>query len=51
MVGQVLTTRDLGTVSAGSHRYTLDASNLGTGVYFCTLTINGGKFSAKMIKE
>ncbi len=51
MVGQVVLSRSLGKVDAGSHRFTFDAGNLRSGVYFCTVIVNGAKYSTKLVVE
>lgn len=50
-LGQVVLTRDLGRVSAGSHQFALDAGNLKSGIYFCSVIINGQKNTTKMVVE
>ena len=44
-------TMDKGTVASGAHQFTIDASQLSTGVYFYTVTINGQSTTHKMIVE
>jgi len=50
-VGQIVLTRNLGMVNAGSHRFTLDAANLKAGVYFCSVIVNGARYSTKLVVE
>jgi hypothetical protein len=51
ITGQNLMTMDKGTVASGAHQFTIDASQLSTGVYFYTVIINGQSSTHKMIVE
>ncbi|MBP6977687.1 MAG: T9SS type A sorting domain-containing protein [Bacteroidales bacterium] len=51
LMGQKVYTQDLGSVSAGQHRMTIDASNLGSGVYFYTVKAGDENITKKMIVE
>jgi hypothetical protein len=51
ITGQNLMTMDKGTVDSGAHQFTIDASQLSTGVYFYSVTINGQTTTHKMIVE
>lgn len=49
LVGQNLMTIDKGAMNAGKHQFTLDGSQLTSGVYFCTIKVNGNSYTQKMI--
>jgi len=51
LVGQQVMTLNKGSMTAGSQQFTIDASNLTAGVYFITVTVNGQKFTQKMVVE
>jgi len=51
ITGQNLMTMDQGTVTNGAHQFTIDASQLSTGIYFYSVTINGQTTTHKMIVE
>jgi len=44
-------TIDKGTIASGAHQFTIDASQLSTGIYFYSVTINGQTTTHKMIAE
>jgi hypothetical protein len=48
VTGQTVATRNY-TVESGTHKLSIDNSNLTSGVYFCTFTIGDQKYSTKMI--
>ncbi len=50
-VGQVVMTRNMGKMDAGSHRINLDASNFVSGIYFCSAIVNGQRSIAKLVVE
>ena len=49
MLGQAVMNLDKGYVTAGLKQFTLDASQLTPGVYFCTVQINGQRYTQKLI--
>lgn len=49
IAGQVLSTKNYGTLTTGTHTLTIDGSNLSSGVYFYTVTVGDQKFNNKMI--
>ncbi len=51
LVGQQVMSMNKGTMTAGSQQFTIDASNLKSGVYFVTVLVNGEKYTQKMIVE
>ena len=51
VMGQKIMTMDKGAVNAGSQVYSIDASQLSTGIYFYTVKINGQSYTHKMIVE
>ena len=51
LMGQVVYTADKGAVNAGMHSFTIDASNLGSGVYFYTVKAGESSVTKKMIVE
>jgi hypothetical protein len=50
-VGQVVISQNFGKMNAGTSQVTLDASSLNAGIYFCSVIVNGGKYTTKMIVE
>jgi len=48
LMGQVVYKSDKGMVNAGMHNFTIDASNLGSGVYFYTVKAGNSSVSKKM---
>ena len=51
VVGHQVISRDLGTLAAGTEQVTVDVRNLASGVYFCTLIVDGQKITKKMIVQ
>ncbi len=51
LIGQVVYTADKGVVNSGMHSFTIDASNLGSGVYFYTVKAGESSVTKKMIVE
>ncbi|MFH1160708.1 MAG: T9SS type A sorting domain-containing protein [bacterium] len=51
MLGQTVLNLNKGYLTAGAQQLTLDVTSLKAGVYFCTVQINGEKYSQKMIVE
>jgi len=51
VTGENVMTIDNGFVTSGAHQFTIDASHLGTGLYFYTVKINGQSYTHKMIVE
>jgi hypothetical protein len=49
LTGQKVMTFDKGFVSSGTHQYTIDATNLQSGVYFYTIKVNDQKFTNKIV--
>jgi hypothetical protein len=49
MAGQKVMSLDKGSVNSGTQQFTIDASSLQAGVYFCTITLNDQKFTSKMV--
>ncbi len=49
LTGQQVSSVNYGTMGAGSHTLTLDASNLTSGVYFYTVTIGDQKATNKLV--
>jgi hypothetical protein len=49
IMGQTLMSMDKGSVNAGVQSYTIDATNLTSGIYFYTVKINGDSYTHKMI--
>lgn len=49
IVGQKIMNLDKGYVQAGKQVFTIDGSNLNSGVYFCTVTVDGKSYSEKII--
>ncbi len=51
LVGKQIMSLNKGNMSAGSQQFSIDASNLTSGIYFVTVIVNGQKYSQKMIVE
>jgi hypothetical protein len=51
MTGQTVIALNSGTLDAGSHNLTVDASQLAPGAYFYTVKVNGTSYTHKMIVE
>jgi hypothetical protein len=51
ITGQKVMTMDNGFLAAGSHEFTINASQLTTGIYFYTVKINGQSYTHKMIVQ
>jgi hypothetical protein len=51
LMGQKVMTMDKGTLAAGGHKFTIDASQLTSGIYFYTVKISGESYTQKMIVE
>ncbi len=51
LVGKQVMSLNKGTMTAGSQQFSIDASNLTTGIYFVTVSVNGQKYTQKMIVE
>jgi len=51
LVGQQVMSLNKGNMSAGKQQFNLDANNLATGVYFVSATVNGQKFTQKLVVE
>ncbi len=51
IMGQKVMTMNMGTVSNGGHKFTIDASQLTSGIYFYTVKIGNETYSQKMIVE
>ncbi|MCB2207732.1 MAG: T9SS type A sorting domain-containing protein [Bacteroidetes bacterium] len=51
LTGQLVSTRNLGYKSAGSHTVTMNASDLSAGVYFYTVSAGVNKVTHKMIVQ
>jgi hypothetical protein len=51
IMGQKVMTMDKGFVNSGARKFTIECSQLTTGVYFYTVKINGESFTHKMIVE
>jgi hypothetical protein len=51
MMGQKIMSMDKGLVNAGLQTYSIDGSQLTSGVYFYTVKINGESYTRKMIVE
>ena len=49
MVGQKVLSQDKGFVNAGSHEFSIDATDLQSGIYFYTVTAGGSKVTKRMI--
>jgi len=50
-IGQVVYSNVLGTVAAGTQKISLNTSEFGSGIYFCTLRVNGETVSKKIAVE
>jgi len=51
LMGQVVMSMDKGIVTAGIHKYSLDAHQLAPGVYFYSVKIGSETYTHKMIVE
>jgi len=51
LTGQVVSVKDLGYKSTGTHTVTIDAANLSAGVYFYTVSTGTNKVTHKMIVQ
>jgi hypothetical protein len=51
IMGQKVMTMNMGTLSNGGHKFTIDASQLTSGIYFYTVKIGNETYSQKMIVE
>jgi hypothetical protein len=51
VVGQKIMSFEKTNVTAGKQQFTIDGSRLTSGVYFCTLTVNGNSYTQKMIVQ
>lgn len=51
MMGQTVSTNNLGMMQPGTHRINIDCGSLTHGIYFYTVSINGELFTRKMIVE
>jgi hypothetical protein len=51
IMGQKVMTMDKGFINSGARKFTIDCSQLTTGIYFYTVKINGESFTHKMIIE
>jgi hypothetical protein len=51
LMGQKIMSMDKGLVNAGSQVFSIDGSQLTTGVYFYTVKVNGESYTHKMIVE
>jgi hypothetical protein len=51
ITGQTVLSLNKGQMDRGQHDFTLDATTLHTGVYFCTLIVDGQKITSKLIVE
>ncbi len=51
MTGQVVHHENLTSLSSGPNTYSIDASQLKSGVYFCTFDINGYKSTRKVVVQ
>ena len=51
VVGHQVISKDLGTLAAGTAQVVVDVRNLASGVYFCTLNVDGQKITKKMIVQ
>ncbi len=49
LLGRTVESRDLGTLSAGDHAVSFDASRMASGVYFYRVTTQSGSLSRKMV--
>ena len=51
LTGQVVSVKDLGYKSTGTHTVTIDATDLSAGVYFYTVSAGTNKVTHKMIVQ
>ncbi len=51
IMGQKVMTMDMGTITSGGHKFTIDASQLTSGIYFYTVKIGTESYTQKMIVE
>lgn len=51
VTGQLISSKDYGYQTSGSHTLTIDANKLPQGVYFYTITAGDSKYTKKMIVE
>jgi hypothetical protein len=51
LMGQVISTENHGSLSAGNHTITLNANNFAPGIYFYTVIADNNKITKKMIIE
>jgi hypothetical protein len=51
LVGQQVMSFNKGSMSAGNQTFSVDASQLSSGVYFVSVIVNGQKYTQKMVKE
>jgi flagellar hook assembly protein FlgD len=51
VMGQKVMSMDKGVTNAGTHQYSIDGSQLTSGVYFYTVNVNGSSYTHKMIVE
>ena len=51
MLGQTVVDQSKGSLEAGAQQFTLDLAKFPAGVYYCTVLINGEKYSQKLIVE
>jgi hypothetical protein len=51
ITGKTIMSLNKGTVAAGGHTFTVDASALSSGLYFLNVKINGNAYTQKMIVE
>jgi hypothetical protein len=51
IMGQKVMSFDKGLVNSGLSTYTIDGSQLTSGIYFYTVKINGESYTHKMIVE
>ncbi|MEI6435700.1 MAG: T9SS type A sorting domain-containing protein [Bacteroidota bacterium] len=51
IMGQKVMTTNMGTVTSGGHKFTIDASQLTSGIYFYTVKIDNETYTQKMIVE
>lgn len=51
MAGQVVYHENINALNAGPNTYTIDATQLNSGVYFCTFDINGYKSTRKVVVQ
>ncbi|MCX6306177.1 MAG: T9SS type A sorting domain-containing protein [Bacteroidetes bacterium] len=51
LVGKQMMSLNKGNMSSGSQQFSIDATNLTSGIYFVTVIVNGQKYTQKMIVE